>query len=105
MYWQGGHAVEIGGAGYSNAEGADEPPCGVEGVGQAKHPGADDEDDDDWMDMESVCTNKGEHAVESGGTGSGNAEGVGEPPRGAEGVGQAKHPGADHGDDDVVFTV
>ena len=51
--------------------------------------------------MKSVCTDKGEHAVESGGAGSGNAKGVGEPPRGAEGVGQAKHPGAD----DVVFIV
>ena len=51
-----------------------------------------------------VCTNKGEHAVESGSAGS-DAEGVGEPPRGAEGVGQAKHPGTDDGDYDVVFTV
>ena len=38
-------------------------------------------------------------------TRSGNAEGVNEPSRGAEGVGPAKHPGADDGDDEVVFTV
>ena len=39
-----------------------------------------------------MCTDKWEHAVESGGAGSNNAEGAGEPLRGAEGVGQAKHP-------------
>ena len=43
------HAVESGGA-----EGAGEPPRSAKGVGQAKHPGADDEDDE-WMDMESEC--------------------------------------------------
>ena len=52
-----------------------------------------------------MCNDKGEHALESGGAGSSNAEGFGEAPRGAEGVGQAKHPGADDEDDDVVFTV
>ena len=46
-------------------------------------------------------TDQEEHAVEGSGAGAGDAEGPGEPPGGTEGVGQAEHPGAYDGDDDV----
>ena len=48
-----------------------------------------------------MCIDKEAYAVESGGAGSGNAEGVGEPPRGVKGIGQTKHPGANDRYDDV----
>ena len=51
--------------------------------------------------MHCYCTDQQEHAVEGGGPGTSDAESAGEPAGGAEGVGQAEHPGADDGDDDV----
>lgn len=52
---------------------------------------------------EYVCADLEEHAVEDGGAGTGDAGtgDAGEPARGAEGVGQAEHAGADDGHDDV----
>lgn len=51
---------------------------------------------------EQICnTDKQEHAVEGCGAGAGDAEGACKPAGGAEGVGQAEHPGADDGHDDV----
>ena len=49
------HAVESGNGGSENAAAAGEPPRGADVVGQAKHPGVYDEEDDEWMDMESEC--------------------------------------------------
>jgi hypothetical protein len=46
-------------------------------------------------------TDEQEHAVEGCGPGASDGEGAGEPAGGAECVGQAEHPGADDGDDDV----